>query len=184
MSDENNNRIIVAGGGPTGLIATLALARQDIPVLLLEAQETPEDHRRATTFHPPTLEYLRELGVVDPVMDGGRITPIWQFRDRVDGIIAEFDLSVLADETDYPFRVQYAQIELGDPAASLYDLAKTMGAPTDLKSLGMQESDLDAATEQAIEVTAYNPRPLEFGPVREMLQNAFDGNRPSAPLEF
>ena len=112
MSDENNNRIIVAGGGPTGLIATLALARQDIPVLLLEAQATPEDHRRATTFHPPTLEYLRELGVVDPVMDGGRITPIWQFRDRMDGIIAEFDLSVLADETDFPFRVQYEQMDL------------------------------------------------------------------------
>jgi 3-(3-hydroxy-phenyl)propionate hydroxylase len=112
MSDENNNRIIVAGGGPTGLIATLALARQDIPVLLLEAQETPEDHRRATTFHPPTLEFLRELGVVDPVMEGGRITPIWQFRDRMDGIIAEFDLGVLTDETDYPFRVQYEQMDL------------------------------------------------------------------------
>ena len=112
MSDENNNRIIIAGGGPTGLIATLALARQDIPVLLLEAQETPEDHRRATTFHPPTLEFLRELGVVDPVMEGGRITPIWQFRDRMDGIIAEFDLGVLTDETDYPFRVQYEQMDL------------------------------------------------------------------------
>jgi alcohol dehydrogenase class IV len=71
-----------------------------------------------------------------------------------------------------------------DPAAALYDLAKSMGAPTDLKSLGMQENDLDAATEQAIEVTAYNPRPLEFGLVREMLQNAFDGNRPSAPLKL
>ena len=66
MSDANIDRIIVAGGGPTGLVASLALAQQDIPVLMLEAQETPEDHRRATTFHPPTLEYLRELGVVDP----------------------------------------------------------------------------------------------------------------------
>ena len=62
MSEANDNRIIIAGGGPTGLIAALALARQDIPVLMLEAQAEPEDHRRATTFHPPTLEYLRELG--------------------------------------------------------------------------------------------------------------------------
>jgi 3-(3-hydroxy-phenyl)propionate hydroxylase len=112
MSDPHNNRIIVAGAGPTGLIATLALAQQDIPVLMLEAQAAPEDHRRATTFHPPTLEYLRQLGVVDPVMEGGRITPIWQFRDRMEGIIAEFDLGVLADETDYPFRVQYEQMDL------------------------------------------------------------------------
>ncbi len=112
MSENNNNCIIVAGGGPTGLVTTLALAQQDIPVLLLEAQAEPEDHRRATTFHPPTLEYLRELGVVDPVMEGGRITPVWQFRERTEGIIAEFDLSVLADETDYPFRVQYEQMDL------------------------------------------------------------------------
>ncbi|MEE8443831.1 MAG: FAD-dependent monooxygenase, partial [Alphaproteobacteria bacterium] len=76
MADGNPERIIIAGAGPTGMIAALALARQDIPVLLLEAQEKPEDHRRATTFHPPTLEYLRELGVVDPVMAGGRITPV------------------------------------------------------------------------------------------------------------
>jgi 3-(3-hydroxy-phenyl)propionate hydroxylase len=112
MADTNQERVIIAGAGPTGMIAAMALARQDIPVLLLEAAQGPEDHRRATTFHPPTLEYLRELGVVDPVMEGGRITPIWQFRDRADGIIAEFDLGVLADETDYPFRVQYEQMDL------------------------------------------------------------------------
>jgi len=112
MVNAAQNRIVIAGAGPTGLIAALALARQDIPVLLLETQAAPEDHRRATTFHPPTLEYLRELGVVDPVMAGGRITPVWQFRDRTHGIIAEFDLGVLAGETDYPFRVQYEQMEL------------------------------------------------------------------------
>ncbi len=68
-----------------------------------------------------------------------------------------------------------------NPAAALYDLARSMGAPTDLKSLGIKERDLDAATEQTIEVTAYNPRDLEFGPLREMLQNAYEGNRPSSP---
>ena len=111
-SDGNINRVIVAGGGPTGLIATLALAQQDIPVLMLEGQPVPEDHRRATTFHPPTLEYLRDLGAVDPVMEDGLITPIWQFRDRQEGLVAEFDLSMLAGETDYPFRVQYEQMDL------------------------------------------------------------------------
>ena len=69
-----------------------------------------------------------------------------------------------------------------DPAAAIFNLAQSMGAPTDLKSLGMQEADLDAAAERAIQNTAYNPRPLEFGPVREMLQNAYEGVRPSAPV--
>ena len=57
MLAKPTDRVIIAGGGPTGLIAAMALARQDIPVLLLEAQDAPEDHRRATTFHPPTLGF-------------------------------------------------------------------------------------------------------------------------------
>ena len=112
MNDSDHNRIIVAGGGPAGLIATLALAQQDIPVLMLEAQPSPVDHRRATTFHPPTLEYLRQLGAVDSVIENGLITPIWQFRDRKEGLVAEFDLAAIKDETDYPYRVQYEQMNL------------------------------------------------------------------------
>ncbi len=69
-----------------------------------------------------------------------------------------------------------------DPAAAIFDLTQSIGAPTDLKSLGMEEDDLDNAAERAIENTAYNPRDLEFGPVREMLQNAYEGIRPSATV--
>ena len=112
MPSNEHDRIIVAGGGPTGLIAALSLARQDIPVLLLEQQDAPRDHRRATTFHPPTLEYLDDLGMVDKVLDDGRVTPVWQFRDRKEGVIAEFDLGALKDETRYPYRVQCEQMEL------------------------------------------------------------------------
>ncbi|MEP4380253.1 MAG: FAD-dependent monooxygenase [Alphaproteobacteria bacterium] len=112
MSSNPTDRIIVAGGGPTGLIAALSLAKQDIPVLLLEQQDAPQDHRRATTFHPPTLEYLDELGMVDAVLNDGRVTPVWQFRDRRAGVVAEFDLDALKDETKYPYRVQCEQMEL------------------------------------------------------------------------
>ena len=73
-------------------------------------------------------------------------------------------------------------LDTDDPAAAIFDLGQSMGAPTSLKSLGMREADLDDAARRAIENTAYNPRPLEFGPVREMLQNAYEGKRPSAPV--
>ena len=112
MASKESDRVVIAGGGPTGLIAALSLARQDIPVLLLESQDSPKDHRRATTFHPPTLEYLDELGMVDAVLNDGRITPVWQFRDRHEGVVAEFDLSALKDETKFPYRVQCEQMEL------------------------------------------------------------------------
>jgi ribulose 1,5-bisphosphate synthetase/thiazole synthase len=41
MALNEHDRIIIAGGGPSGLIAALSLAKQDIPVLLLEQQESP-----------------------------------------------------------------------------------------------------------------------------------------------
>ena len=123
MALNEHDRIIIAGGGPSGLIAALSLAKQDIPVLLLEQQESPQDHRRATTFHPPTLEYLDALGMVDKVLDDGRVTPIWQFRDRQEGVIAEFDLAALKNETKYPYRVQCEQMELNRALyAALADL--------------------------------------------------------------
>ncbi len=117
------DRVIVAGGGPTGLVCALSLAKQAIPVLLLEAQKVPHDHRRATTFHPPTLTYLDELGVVDAVLNNGRVTPVWQFRDRHAGCIAAFDLAALSDETPYPYRVQCEQYNLNH---ALYRVLREM----------------------------------------------------------
>jgi len=67
---------------------------------------------------------------------------------------------------------------VGDPAGALFDLARTMGAPTALKALGFRAEDLDRAAALTVEHTAYNPRPLEFAAVRAMLQDAWDGRRP------
>lgn len=42
-------------------------------------------------------------------MEIGLRVPVWQMRDRVDGVYAEFDLGVLADTTDFPFRFHLPQ---------------------------------------------------------------------------
>ena len=55
--------IIIAGAGPCGSTLALYLARQDIPVLLLERCPALPRDQRASTFHPPTLEMLDDLGV-------------------------------------------------------------------------------------------------------------------------
>ena len=53
----------------------------------------------------------------------GLICPVWQFRDREQGKIAEFDLSVLAGDTRHPYRLQCEQFKL---VGWLYDrLAET-----------------------------------------------------------
>lgn len=66
-----------------------------------------------------------------------------------------------------------------DAARGLYELVKSIGAPLALKDIGMQESDLDRAAEIATKNPYYNPRPIELGPIRKLLDDAYFGRRPS-----
>jgi alcohol dehydrogenase class IV len=65
-------------------------------------------------------------------------------------------------------------------AQAAFDLARAYGAPTALRELGMQASDLDRACELALQDRYPNPRPLERDAIRRLLQDAFDGIRPEA----
>ncbi|MBP7567811.1 MAG: maleylacetate reductase, partial [Burkholderiaceae bacterium] len=61
----------------------------------------------------------------------------------------------------------------------VYDLAKDNGAPVALKDIGMKADDLDKACEIAMSNQYPNPRPLEVGAIRRLLQEAFEGVRPA-----
>ena len=105
-------RVIVVGAGPVGLMAAMLLAEQDIPVLVLEAESAISEDLRASTFHPPTLDMLAPYGLTDALIEQGLVCPTWQIRMHETGDKAVFDLSVIADETDYPFRLQCEQAKL------------------------------------------------------------------------
>ncbi|MET7399293.1 NAD(P)/FAD-dependent oxidoreductase [Dactylosporangium sp. NPDC005572] len=101
--------VIVAGAGPVGLTAALTLHRAGVPVVVLEAGPQLATESRASTFHPPSLEMLADLGVIEPMLAQGLASPTFQYRARGGGIIAELDLGLLAGDTRYPFRLQLEQ---------------------------------------------------------------------------
>jgi alcohol dehydrogenase class IV len=65
-------------------------------------------------------------------------------------------------------------------AQAVFDLAQNNGAPVALKDIGMKASDLDRACDIAMQNQYPNPRPLERAAIRQLLQQAFDGQRPEA----
>jgi 2-polyprenyl-6-methoxyphenol hydroxylase-like FAD-dependent oxidoreductase len=111
MADDKD-RVIVVGAGPVGLTAALALARRGIPVVLLAAETELVMELRGSTFHPPTLDLLDEFAIVPRMIETGLKAPTWQFRDRETGPVATFDLSLLKDDTNHPYRVQCEQWKL------------------------------------------------------------------------
>jgi alcohol dehydrogenase class IV len=64
-------------------------------------------------------------------------------------------------------------------ARALFDLAASNGAPTSLREIGMSYSDLDKAADAAVESPYWNPRPVERNAIRKLLDDAFNGRRPS-----
>ena len=105
----SESKIIIVGAGPVGLTAALILGRSGLAVTVLEAEEGISPELRASTFHPPTLDMMAPFGVTACMLDAGLICPTWQVRMHPSGERAVFDLSVLRDETDYPYRLQCEQ---------------------------------------------------------------------------
>jgi len=60
----DNNRVVIVGAGPSGLVAGCELMRLGVPVRVLDTAGGPASGSRAIILWPPTLEVFAELGVL------------------------------------------------------------------------------------------------------------------------
>ncbi len=132
---------MIAGAGPVGLTAALALAHAGVRVHVLEAASTITEDLRASTFHPPTLDLLDAYGITPTLIAQGLVCPHWQVRLHPSGEHARFDLSVLADVTAHPYRLQCEQYKLSRAL-----LTRLAGYPNARVSFGV---GVDAVTQDA-----------------------------------
>jgi 2-polyprenyl-6-methoxyphenol hydroxylase-like FAD-dependent oxidoreductase len=63
--------VLIAGAGPTGLTAALELARQQIPVRIVDKEHAPATTSRAIGVQARTLELLEMRGLVDEFVELG-----------------------------------------------------------------------------------------------------------------
>ena len=118
---DNEERVLIVGAGPVGLVTAACLADAGIPVTVVEASDDLPQDLRASTFHPPTLDMLDRFGISEKLVERGLVCPKWQFRDRTEGVIAEFDLGLLEGETSHPYRLQCEQWKLTGHLRELLD---------------------------------------------------------------
>lgn len=104
--------VIIAGAGPVGMVAAASLVQQGIPVLVLEKSADLSRESRASTFHPPTLDMLHDLGFAETLIAQGLKAPTVQYSSTADGVLGTFDFAAISDFTAHPFRLQAEQFKL------------------------------------------------------------------------
>lgn len=105
-------KVLIVGAGPVGALTAFRLAEMGIDVVLIEAApDCPED-MRASTFHPPSLDMMEELGILDELLAQGLKAPIYQYRNRRSGNVIQLDMSEIADVAKHPYRLQCEQYKL------------------------------------------------------------------------
>ena len=106
---EDQRRILIAGGGPVGLLCAWLIGRHGLPVRLFDNNSAVQMDLRAATTHPATLDLL------DEELVGDRRGSVWSRRSSSFGtgqeLVAQFDHAVLKNDTLHPFVVQCEQFK-------------------------------------------------------------------------
>jgi 2-polyprenyl-6-methoxyphenol hydroxylase-like FAD-dependent oxidoreductase len=98
----------VVGGGPGGVMLALLLARNGVPVTLLEAHPTFDRDFRGDTIHPAILEILDEIGLADRLHELPHVKMYGPTFPTADGPVMIFDLRRLL-KTRFPYIMWMAQ---------------------------------------------------------------------------
>jgi 3-(3-hydroxy-phenyl)propionate hydroxylase len=118
-----DDRIIVIGAGPVGLVLSLALAQAEQKVCLVEAlgdDNFLEQAARAGTNHPATLEMLDRVGLYVKLEPRGIVAPEFHYWDRAEGkLIAAFDHGHLKNDTRFPYVLQCERIKIVEEALKM-----------------------------------------------------------------
>jgi 2-octaprenyl-6-methoxyphenol hydroxylase len=128
---SEDNRVLVAGAGPVGMIAALGLARAGLAVTLI-GPASRED-RRTTALMRPALAYLGGLGVLAPIEEEAAPLSTMRIVDGTDRLVRSPVVTFRAAEIgeqhfglNIPNRALNAALEAAVESESLIEWRKSM----------------------------------------------------------
>ncbi|WP_432378777.1 FAD-dependent monooxygenase [Duganella sp. P38] len=102
-------QVLIVGAGPTGLVLAIALARRGVSVRIIDKNSGPGLASRAMAVHARTLEFYRQLGFADVVINQGIRIEAIHLREHGEGIAALPLKDMGAGLSPYPFVLAYPQ---------------------------------------------------------------------------
>src|ERR1700709_2065460 len=93
---KTNHAVVIAGGGPTGLMLAGELALAGVDVAIVERRSSQElNGSRAGGLHSRTIEVLDQRGIADRFLSQGQLAQVAGFA------------SIRLDISDFPTRHNY-----------------------------------------------------------------------------
>jgi 2-polyprenyl-6-methoxyphenol hydroxylase-like FAD-dependent oxidoreductase len=111
-----DERVVVVGAGPVGLMIALGLARAGVPVTVIERGPAVIASPRAVTYHWPALEGLARLGVLDEALELGFAKQDYSFLEFASGEQIGYSLDILEGRAEYPYNLHLGQHLLAEIA--------------------------------------------------------------------
>ncbi len=130
-----DDRILIVGAGPVGLMLGCLLAAAGTPFRIIDAKAGTVADSRALGVHARSLETLQSLDLAVDFLKAGRVTRFMTFHDRNRPLFS-LDFQTLARDTAYPF---YLIVPQSESEALLYRKLRQLGGDvewnTSLRSL-------------------------------------------------
>lgn len=142
-------QVLIVGAGPTGLVLAVRLARHGVVVRIIDKNSGPGQASRAMAVHARTLEFYRQLGFADVVVNLGIKIEAIHLREGGEDV-AELPLrDIGAGLSPYPFVLAFPQ---DDHERFLVEQLKALGVEvewnTELESFTQDEWGVRAVLER------------------------------------
>ncbi len=110
---EHFDGVVVAGAGPVGLFTALKLARNGVPVIVLEAESEVSKSPRALGHRWPIPKALASIGILEDAKKAGVMARVNQYRTLA-GDINRMPMALLDTEREQPYDLLLGQDVLAE----------------------------------------------------------------------